>query len=123
MVRSLLHSAVVGKRIAADLAHHTLGAPMTHETPGSVHLPPSLDLSEAELLCRELRAQILAAETIVLEGSQVERVSTPCLQILLAAFKSSESRGLSFRLDAPSKVLTDALADLGLEQSFAPARG
>lgn len=82
-------------------------------------LPSSLDLVGAESLCRELRAKILSVEPIVLDGSRVQRVSTPGLQILVAALKSAESRGLSLTLNSLSNVLTEALADLGLERLFA----
>jgi chemotaxis protein CheX len=92
---------------------------MTPENPVAMPLPPSLDLLGAEPLCRELRAKILSAEPILLDGSRVERVSTACVQILVAALKGAESRGLSFRLATPSPALVEALANLGLQQSFA----
>lgn len=82
-------------------------------------LPATLDLPGAESLCRELRTRILAGEAILLDGHMVERVSTACVQVLAATLKSAESRGLAFRLDAPSRPLTDSLADLGLSELFA----
>ena len=82
-------------------------------------LPATLDLLCAESLCRELRTKILSGESILLDGRMVDRVSTPCVQILTATLKSAQSRGLSFRLEAPSKALTESFADLGLSELFA----
>jgi len=61
----------------------------------------------------------VSAQPILLDGSRVERISTPCIQILIAALKSAEARGTRFRLSNPSNVLAEALVDLGLEQIFA----
>lgn len=81
-------------------------------------LPPSLELAAAEPLCRKLQDKIHAGRPILLVGSAVERISTPCLQILVAASKSARARGVSFALRAPSKALLDALVDLGLQQAL-----
>lgn len=81
-------------------------------------LPSSLELAAAEPLCRKLQDKIRDARPILLVGSAVERISTPCLQILVAASKSARARGVSFALREPSKVLLDALVDLGLEQAL-----
>jgi chemotaxis protein CheX len=81
-------------------------------------LPSSLELAAAESLRRKLQDKIRGARPIVLVGSAVERVSTPCLQVLVAASKTAAEHGLSFVLREPSKVLLDALADLGLEQAL-----
>jgi chemotaxis protein CheX len=92
---------------------------MDDENHTVVILPSSLDLSGAEPLCRKLRAKLLDAEPILLDGSQIERISTPCVQILIAAGKSAELRGLRFTLETPSIALSEALTDLGLAHAFA----
>jgi anti-anti-sigma regulatory factor len=48
----------------------------------------------------------------------VGRVSTPCIQILLAAMAGAQLRGLPFKLREPSSMLAEALADLGLASHF-----
>jgi chemotaxis protein CheX len=96
---------------------------MTPDDPTVVVLPPLLDLPGAEPLCRELLARMLAAEPTVLDGSQVTRVSTPSAQVLVAARRSAEARGLSFKLNAPSNVLTEALTDLGIAHLFVSQEG
>jgi anti-anti-sigma regulatory factor len=78
-------------------------------------LPSSLDLPAAGPLCRQLQEQVLSGGPVLLDGAAVDRVSTPCLQVLVAARRSTESRGLRFELRDPSAALTNALADLGLQ--------
>lgn len=84
----------------------------------SLHLPPVLDLMASASLCEQLRAGLLTGEPLTLDGSEVERVSTACLQVLTAAALSARSHGLAFKLRAPSTTLVDALADLGLDQNL-----
>jgi anti-anti-sigma regulatory factor len=92
---------------------------MTQQNGAAELLPPSLDLLGAKPLCQQLPAKVLSAEPILLDGSRVERISTPCIQILVAALKSAEARGTPFRLSNPSTALAEALVDLGLQQVFA----
>lgn len=82
--------------------------------PTAIVLPPSLDLLGAEPLCRQLRTKVLSGEAVIVDGGQVERIATACVQVLVAAAKSAQSRSLSFRLLTPSTALTGALSDLGL---------
>ena len=81
-------------------------------------LPPLLDFAAAPALARALRQHVATAEDVVLDGRMVDRVSTPCLQILLATAMDAQSRGVSFRLHEPSPVLTNAIAELGLPPGF-----
>ena len=86
---------------------------------GSEPLPSSLDRLAAEALCHRLQDKVLAGQPVLLDGSAVDRVSTPCIQILVAALKGANARGIPFKLDAPSQVLIEAITDLGLRQLFA----
>jgi anti-anti-sigma regulatory factor len=85
--------------------------------PTSIHLPPLLDLAAAEPLRRALAAAI-ADGGIALDGAAVERVATPCLQILAAAAAACAKKLLPFRLHHPSGALNDAITDLGLRQAI-----
>lgn len=76
-------------------------------------LSPSLDLTEAEGLCQALRQGLLQGG-LVLDGSAVERVSTPCLQVLAAAAASAAASGAVFRLCHASSALSTAISQLGL---------
>lgn len=79
----------------------------------SSQLPATLDLAAAEPLARALEAQ-LAAGALQIDGSAVERVATPCLQVLAATAVSARRRGQAFTVRRPSDVLQAAIADLGL---------
>ncbi len=76
-------------------------------------LPAVLDLPAAEPFCRSLR-DALMLEALNLDGSAVERVTTPCLQLLISASMSAAAQGVAFRIVAPSPALSAAVADLGL---------
>jgi len=87
---------------------------MDEETHSASDLPASLDRLAAESLCHGLQEQLLAGEPVRLNGSQVERVSTACIQVLLAAARSAAVREVPFAIDAASATLAEALNDLGL---------
>ena len=76
-------------------------------------LPDLLDLTAAEPLCRMLRDR-LGDGDLTMDGARVARISTPCLQVLVAAAATARARGIGFRLRHASPVLTEAVADLGL---------
>ena len=77
-------------------------------------LPSVLDLTAAEPLCQSLLERLALLDAVVVLGSEVERVSTAAIQVLLAAAAEARTRGVAFRLDAPSETLVCALKDLGL---------
>lgn len=78
-----------------------------------LRLPASLDLTEADALCRALRVCLLQG-AILLDGSQVERTSTACLQVIAAAVATARERGATFSLRNSSATLSAAITDLGL---------
>lgn len=76
-------------------------------------MPASLDLTAAVPLCGALLGR-LEAGVLELDGSGVERVSTPCLQVLAAAAASAREKGVAFLLRGASAPLSEAILDLGL---------
>jgi anti-anti-sigma regulatory factor len=82
----------------------------------SLALPATMDQLAAEPLCRALQERILRDKKLLIDGSAVERASTACLQILLAASLSAAARDIGFELVAASPALIEALHDLGLNQ-------
>ena len=78
----------------------------------ALRLPASLDLGAAPALLEQLLAG-LAAGPLVLDGSEVERVSVPCLQILAAARREGAGQP-ALRIVGASAALAAAVADLGL---------
>ncbi|NKC31268.1 STAS domain-containing protein [Roseomonas sp. BU-1] len=86
-----------------------------------MRLAASLDLTAAEPLCQALRVRLDDA-TLAIDGSAVERISTPCLQVLAAAHAGAVARGTAFRLHAPSEALRQAIDELGLSAAI-PVEG
>jgi anti-anti-sigma regulatory factor len=78
-----------------------------------VALPAILDLAAADALCRDLRDAMDLGDVEV-DARAVERISTPCIQLLLAAARSAAERGAALRIVAPSAPLSTAIVELGL---------
>ena len=78
------------------------------------NLPQSLDLTAADRLHATLQGMVARDCAVLLDGSGVERASTVCLQLLVAASAASRGRGLAFRVASPSASLRNAAQDLGL---------
>ena len=79
-----------------------------------IKLPAQLDMAALPGLKEELEAAVMSANAVRIDGSGVERVGTPAVQLLLAAAKAFSSEGHSFALEASSQELSSALDDLGL---------
>jgi chemotaxis protein CheX len=78
-------------------------------------LTPVLDAQAAEDLLGQLRDRVLTGLPVVVSGAAVTRVATPAVQVLVVAARDARKRRLPFRLTAPSEVLADAIASLGLQ--------
>ena len=83
----------------------------------SFALPAVLDLTAALPLRDALLARLRDGDLAV-QAEAVERVSTPCLQVLAAAAAMARQRGSEFKLDHPSTVLVEAIEDLGLQATI-----
>jgi anti-anti-sigma regulatory factor len=84
---------------------------------GSFSLPPTLGFAEARALRDSIAAMLGDKAGVDLEASSVERMSTPCAQVLLAAGRSAAAVG-GFRIVNASEAFCTALADLGLQAEF-----
>jgi chemotaxis protein CheX len=80
-------------------------------------LAPILDLNAAGPLAEALTER--RGQALVLDGSAVQRLGGPCLQVLLSAKATWDADGQSLTLAAPSPEFTAALALMGADQSFA----
>ncbi len=80
-------------------------------------LPQVLDMIQATPL-RTLLAELVVGTPLVLDASEVERMSTPCAQVLLATGRAATSAGLPFRIRNASGAFQTAIADLGLQADF-----
>lgn len=82
--------------------------------PGAIALPPALDLSGAGELKSMLLADIATGEPSILDGSHVQRVATPGVQILLAYANTTAQQGQRPKILNPSEALKAAFDELGL---------
>jgi chemotaxis protein CheX len=80
-------------------------------------LPQILDFTQAQPL-RDSMAVLLSGDPLVLDASAVERMSTPCAQVLLATGRAAAAAGISFKILDASAAFRTALADLGLQPEF-----
>lgn len=79
-----------------------------------ITLPQQLDMAALAHLKEELISAGTSTSNIVVDGSEVEQVGTPAIQLILAAARLFASEGRPFALQAPSPALLTAFADLGL---------
>jgi len=85
--------------------------------PDHLELPATVGIGEAEALHADLVARVTAREPIVVDGSSVERITTPAIQVMLACARVGPSEGDSvrFAISAASNSMRDAFRLLGLE--------
>jgi chemotaxis protein CheX len=79
-----------------------------------IKLPAQLDMTALPAVKEELVAAASSASALSIDGSGVERIGTPAVQLLLAAAKAFADDGRRFALKDPSETLSSALDDLGL---------
>jgi chemotaxis protein CheX len=81
-------------------------------TPSTLHLDPRLTAQQAPALLDRLRT--LQGQDVEVDASGVVAVSTPCIQILLAAGESWRGDGKALRVVSPSTDFLMALDHLGI---------
>lgn len=82
-----------------------------------VILPAILDVTSAESLLSILKESI-TANHLILVAENVEKLTTPCIQLLLATEKTLTANGHTLRINSPSDAFKHALCDLGLKEQF-----
>lgn len=80
-------------------------------------LPPILDLTQAQKL-RDAMLQALDGGPVTLDAGDVDRMSTPCVQVILAAGRAAQAENISFEIRNATLVFQKAFADLGLGQEL-----
>jgi anti-anti-sigma regulatory factor len=79
---------------------------------------PVLDIRTAGPLRDGLQKALKRGKPVVIDAAQVDRLSTPCIQVLLAASKSAEAGGGRIVLAQASDAFVAAFGDLGLFASL-----
>jgi anti-anti-sigma regulatory factor len=77
-------------------------------------LGPVLDIRAAAALRDGLQKALKRGKPVIVDAAQVDRVSTPCIQVLLAAGKSAEGGACRIVLAQASDAFVTAFSDLGL---------
>lgn len=81
-------------------------------------LPADCGIAQAEAMRDRLMALRELDAPLQLDASAVERVSTACLQLLVALFRERAEAGRRSVLQAASAPLAEAIAWLGLSASL-----
>ncbi|MGF0537411.1 STAS domain-containing protein [Agrobacterium sp. ES01] len=79
---------------------------------GSLKLSAVLDLNEASTLRESLLS--LRGKPLAIDASEVERVSTPCVQVLMAGAKAWEEDKKSYSFASVSETFTKTLQLIGV---------
>jgi anti-anti-sigma regulatory factor len=81
-------------------------------------LPPVLDARWAPVLRDAITGLPADAVSITLDAAEVQRVSTPVVQVMMAVHARLVGRGGGLRLDRPSAAIEAAFIDLGLHTTL-----
>ena len=84
----------------------------------TIKLGSVMDLSTAAALKGEILEVIDAANGMGVDAAEVESLTTPCVQILVAAGLAMEQRDQDFFIDNATPAVRAAFQDLGLGSSF-----
>ena len=80
-----------------------------------IDLDSDLDLVAAATLKERLVEAVDGDVAVVIDASSVERLTTPCAQVLVAAVQSLTGQDKSLTLRNPSEAFVEAVSDLGLD--------
>lgn len=79
-----------------------------------VTLPGTLDTAVAAPLKDALMEAVAAGRPVVVDASAVARLSTACIQVLIAGGRAVAGAGHQFSVARPSEALVSAFDDMGL---------
>ncbi|SEP79824.1 STAS domain-containing protein [Solimonas aquatica] len=83
-----------------------------------LQLPADLGIESAVNLRDQLLSHVYDPRPLSVDGSQIARLHTAALQLLLMFWNERRRGGLSTAWRAPNQMLVEAAAMLGLEQSL-----
>lgn len=99
--------------LAADEASISTASPIVEDQPSQpLMLPDCLDSAAAITIKEMLLTQ--RGNAIAVDASQVRRVGVQSLQVLVAAARSWQRDGSSYRLENPSSEFLETIALVGL---------
>jgi anti-anti-sigma regulatory factor len=80
-------------------------------------LPQVIDIVQAKDLCDSL-IFLVSQGPVKLDAGDVERMSTPSVQVILAAGRAADAAGIDFKIVNASDAFRNGLQDLGLQAEF-----
>ena len=86
----------------------------TRKGTSRINLGPVLDIRAAEPLKDVLRKALSKGKPLAVDAASIERMSTPCIQILIAAAAALKEADTNFTLMSPSDAFIDSFNELGL---------
>src|SRR5580658_6610973 len=75
-----------------------------------IKLPPALDLAAADGLLETLRRELDAHRRLGIDAADVETLTVPCVQVIVAALRSDR-----ISIEQPSAAFVVAFEDLGFD--------
>ena len=88
------------------------------ETATVIKLGPVMDLLAATDLKDDILEVLGVANGMGIDAAEVETLTTPCVQVLVAAGHAMAKRGEEFSIDNPTPAVRAAFEDLGLSPDF-----
>lgn len=88
------------------------------KAPRLLELPAILDLSAARTLKELLQNALPGEGDLVVDASSVQRLTTPCLQVLVSAARLSETGGPALRLRNVPAAFAEMVSMLGLSPAL-----
>lgn len=82
-------------------------------------LGQSMDIGHVERMFLEIRKYVADTKLKrIIDASEVERITTPCIQVLISTSNISEAEGVEFSVLNPSEAFCLAMQDLGLSKEL-----
>ncbi len=86
----------------------------TNDDGAEIELASVMDMRAAEPLKATLLEALAGQQPLSIKADAVDRMSTPCIQVLIAAATAMQRTEMPFKLTGPSDAFIDAFNDLGL---------
>lgn len=83
-----------------------------------VAMQGSFDISSATEFKETLEKSIKSSPELIIEAGKLEKITTPCIQLLLSASQSVMKKKGKLILQDPSKEMEKAFTDIGFIDQF-----
>ncbi|MCC3861224.1 STAS domain-containing protein [Pseudemcibacter aquimaris] len=84
----------------------------------TIKLSPVMDLVAANDFKVQLESQLNDKSEITIDGSEVERILTPCIQLIVATDNELKKNNSKLIVTNASDAFISAVTDLGLEKEY-----